>query len=49
MKGTIKANGKVIGPNGSFEGEIISNMLIVSGILRVNLILKICIFVKMEY
>ena len=31
MKGTIKANEVVIGPNGSFEGEIISNILIVSG------------------
>ena len=27
MKGTIKANEVVIGPNGSFEGEIISNIL----------------------
>ena len=31
MKGTIKANEVVIGPNGSFEGEIVSNILIVSG------------------
>ena len=31
MKGTIKANEVVIGPNGTFEGEIVSNILIVSG------------------
>ena len=34
MKGTIKANEVVIGPNGSFEGEIISNILIVSGSVK---------------
>ena len=34
MKGTIKANEVVIGPNGSFEGEITSNMLIVSGNIK---------------
>jgi len=34
MKGTIKANEVVIGPNGSFEGEIISNLLIVSGNIK---------------
>ena len=34
MKGTIKANEVVIGPNGSFEGEIISNILIVSGNIK---------------
>ena len=34
MKGTIKANEVVIGPNGSFDGEIISNMLIVSGNIK---------------
>tara|TARA_E500000178_G_C16959545_1_gene725325 strand:- start:111 stop:557 length:447 start_codon:yes stop_codon:yes gene_type:complete len=34
MKGTIKANEVVIGPNGSFEGEIISNLLIVSGKIK---------------
>ena len=34
MKGTIKANEVVIGPNGSFEGEIISNIFIVSGDIK---------------
>ena len=34
MKGTIKANEVVIGQNGSFEGEIISNILIVSGKIK---------------
>ena len=34
MKGLIKANEVVIGPNGSFEGEIISNILIVSGNIK---------------
>ena len=34
MKGTIKANEVVIGPNGSFNGEIISNLLIVSGNIK---------------
>ena len=34
MKGTIKANEVVIGHNGSFEGEIISNVLIVSGNIK---------------
>ena len=34
MKGTIKANEVVIGINGSFEGEIISNVLIVSGKIK---------------
>ena len=34
MKGTIKANEVVIGHNGSFEGEIISNVLIVSGKIK---------------
>ena len=34
MKGTIKANEVVIGNNGSFEGEIISNVLIVSGKIK---------------
>ena len=31
MRGTIKANEVVIGQNGIFEGEIISNVLIVNG------------------
>ena len=31
MRGTIKANEVVIGQNGIFEGEIISNILIVNG------------------
>ena len=34
MKGLIKANEVVIGPNGSFDGEIISNILIVSGNIK---------------
>ena len=34
MKGIIKANEVVIGLNGSFEGEIISNILIVSGKIK---------------
>ena len=34
MKGLIKANEVVIGPNGSFEGEIVSNILIVSGNIK---------------
>ena len=34
MKGTIKANEVVIGPNGAFEGEIVSNILIVSGNIK---------------
>ena len=34
MKGTIKANEVVIGPNGTFEGEIISNILIVNGKIK---------------
>ena len=34
MKGIIKANEVVIGNNGSFEGEIISNILIVSGKIK---------------
>ena len=34
MKGTIKANEVVIGPNGSFDGEIVSNILIVSGNIK---------------
>ena len=34
MKGIIKANEVVIGPNGSFDGEIISNILIVSGNIK---------------
>tara|TARA_E500000331_G_C16861338_1_gene542121 strand:- start:124 stop:543 length:420 start_codon:yes stop_codon:yes gene_type:complete len=34
MKGIIKANEVVIGPNGSFEGEIVSNILIVGGSIK---------------
>ena len=34
MKGTIKANEVVIGINGFFEGEIIANVLIVSGKIK---------------
>ena len=34
MKGTIKANEVVIGHNGAFEGEIISNVLIVNGKIK---------------
>ena len=34
MKGIIKANEVVIGLNGYFEGEIISNILIVSGKIK---------------
>ena len=34
MKGTIKANEVVIGSNGTFEGEIISNILIVGGSIK---------------
>ena len=34
MKGTIKANEVVIGQNGNFEGEIISNILIVNGKIK---------------
>ena len=33
MKGTIKANEVVIGHNGNFEGEIISNILIVINVV----------------
>ena len=34
MKGIIKANEVIIGLTGSFEGEIISNILIVSGKIK---------------
>ena len=34
MKGTIKANEVVIGHNGTFEGEIISNILVVNGKIK---------------
>ena len=34
MKGTIKANEVVIGHNGAFEGEIISNILVVNGKIK---------------
>ena len=40
MKGTIKANEVVIGPNGNFDGEIISDILKVSGLIKGKFTIK---------
>ena len=40
MKGTIKAHEVVIGPNGNFDGEIISEVLKVSGLIKGKFTIK---------
>ncbi len=40
MKGTIRANEVVIGPNGNFDGEIISDILKVSGLIKGKFTIK---------
>ena len=40
MKGTIKANEVVIGPNGNFDGEIISDILKASGLIKGKFTIK---------
>lgn len=47
MKGTIKANEVVIGPNGNFDGEIISDVLKVSGLIKGKFAIK-NLFVKKD-
>ena len=47
MKGTIKANEVVIGPNGNFDGEIISDKLKISGLIKGKFTIK-HLFVKKD-
>ena len=47
MKGTIKAHEVVIGPNGKFDGEIISEILKVNGLIKGKFAIK-NLFVKKE-
>ena len=47
MKGTIKAHEVVIGPNGNFDGEIISEVLKVSGLIKGKFTIK-NLFIKRD-
>ena len=47
MKGTIKAHEVVIGPNGNFDGEIISEVLKVSGLIKGKFTIK-NLFIKKD-
>ena len=40
MSGVIRANEVVIGPNGSFDGEIIADMLIINGTIKGKFTIK---------
>ena len=40
MRGTIRANEVVIGPNGDFDGEIIADILIISGTIKGKFTIK---------
>ena len=47
MKGIIKAHEVVIGPNGNFDGEIISEVLKVSGLIKGKFTIK-NLFIKKD-
>ena len=47
MKGTIKAHEVVIGPNGNFDGEIMSEVLKVSGLIKGKFTIK-NLFIKRD-
>ena len=40
MRGIIRANEVVIGPNGEFDGEIIADILIINGIIKGKFTIK---------
>ena len=40
MRGTIRANEVVIGPNGEFDGEIIADILIINGTVKGKFTIK---------
>ena len=40
MSGVIRANEVIIGPNGSFDGEIIADILIINGTIKGKFVIK---------